>query len=235
MKIANPNSLEKMDQFLVIGLGRFGKSVAETLALLDNDVLVIDTDPKVLKSVEDVVTRTAIADCTSPEVLVSLGSKNIDCAIVCVGNDIQSSILITMACKEVGIKYIVVKAINEVHKKVLEKIGADMVVFPEDFMGKKIGQMLSSPKTHEIAQLNDDFKIIEMLTPESWKGKTIQALNAREKYRINIVFIKKCDNRVMLPEAETILENGDILIIAGTFDALGKIEKLATELMLNSI
>lgn len=232
MKIAS--SLEKMDQFLVIGLGRFGKSVAETLASLDNDVLVIDTDPAALKKIEGIVTRTATADCTSTDVLISLGAKNMDCAIICVGNDIQASILITMACKEIGIKFIVVKAINEVHKKVLEKIGADMVVFPEDFMGKKIGQMLSSPKTHEIAQLNGDFKIIEILTPENWKGKSIQAINTQKKYKVSIVFVKKNNNKVILPDAETTLENGDILIMAGTVDALSKIEKLATELMLNN-
>ena len=131
-------------QFVVIGLGRFGSSIAKTLYSLGNEVLAIDSDEEVVQSIADSVTQAIQAEATDEATLKSLGIRNFDVAVVTVGTDVQSSIMITLLVKELGIKYVVAKAQNELHAKVLYKIGADRVVFPERDMGIRVAHNLCS-------------------------------------------------------------------------------------------
>jgi len=205
---------KQMKQFVVIGLGRFGKSVATTLAELGNEVLVIDTNPEAVKQLEGIVSGAVVADSTGTDVLHSLGVQNFDCAINCIGDDMQASILTTLICKDLGVKYVVAKAQNEQNRKVQERIGADMVVFPEVYMGKKVANMLTNPSMNEIMNLTDNFKIVEIPVPDDWQDKTLIELDVRKKHNVSVIFIKR-DNIVIYPQPDTTFKLGDILIIAG--------------------
>lgn len=210
---------KKMTQFVVIGLGRFGKAIATNLASLGNEVLVIDTNPEAVKQLEGIVSGAVVADSTGTDVLHSLGVQNFDCAINCIGNDLQASILTTLICKDLGVKYVVAKAKNEQNRKVQERIGADLVVFPEVYMGRKVASMLTNPSMNEIMNLTKDFKIVEIPIPDDWCEKTIIDLDIRKKHKISIIFVKR-ENDVINPGPETVLQKGDLLIVAGESDKL---------------
>lgn len=205
---------KSMSQFAVIGLGRFGKTVAITLSQDGNEVLAIDSDERNIHEIEDFVAGTAICDATGRNVLKSLGIKNFDCVVVSIGENMEASILTTLICKNLGVKLVVAKANSEAHKEVLEKIGADVVVFPEDYTGQKVAKMLSNPSVNEIMKLTDKFKIVEIATPDDWQEKTILELNIRHKYHISVIVIKR-DDYVIYPEPETELKKGDVLLVAG--------------------
>ena len=180
---------KEMNQFVVIGLGRFGKAVASNLANLGNEVLAIDNNTQLVREVEGKVSEAVVADATATDVLHSLGVQNFDCVINCIGDDLEASILTTLICKELGVEYVVAKAQNEQHKKVLEKIGADMVVFPETYMGKKVANMLNNPSMNDIMNLTEDLKIVEIPTPDIWQDKSILDINVRQKYKVSIIFV----------------------------------------------
>ena len=221
---------KKMKQFVVIGLGRFGRSVATTLADLGKEVLVIDTNAEAIKQMEGLVSGAVVADATGTEVLHSLGVQNFDCVINCIGDDLQSSILTTVICKELGVNYIVAKAKNEQSRKVLEKIGADMVVFPEVYMGRKVANMLTNPSMNEIMNLTNDFKIVEIPVPDNWCEKTIIDLDVRKKHKVSIIFVKR-KNDVVYPGPETVLQKGDILIVAGECNKLEELSNKTSEVI----
>lgn len=205
---------KSMSQFAVIGLGRFGKTVALTLAADGNEVLAIDKNERHVREIEAYVAGTAVCDATGTNVLKSLGIRNFDCVVVSIGEDMQASILTTLACKDLGIKLVVAKANSESHKEILERIGADVVVFPEDYTGQKVAKMLSNPSVNEIMKLTDKFKVVEIAAPDDWRDKTILELNIRHKYHISVIVIKR-DDYVIYPEPETELRQGDVLLVAG--------------------
>lgn len=225
------NKMEKkMNQFVVIGLGRFGRSVATKLASLGNEVLVIDTNKEAIRQIEGQVSSAVVADATGTGVLHSLGVQNFDCAINCIGDDLQANILTTLICKDLGVKYVVAKAQNEQNKKVLERIGADLVVFPEVVVGKKLANMLSNPSLNEIMSLTENYKIVEVATPDSWVDKTILDNDIRKKYNVSIVFIKR-EDQIVNPEPTTVLQKGDVLVLAGETEKLKEIGNKSTEVL----
>lgn len=221
---------KKMTQFVVIGLGRFGRSVALTLADLGMEVLAIDTKPEAVKSLEGIVSGAVVADSTGTDVLHSLGVQNFDCVINCIGNDLQASILTTLICKDLGVGYVVAKAKNEQNRKVQEKIGADMVVFPEVYMGRKVANMLTNPSMNEIMNLTDNFKIVEIPVPDDWQEKTIIDLDVRKKHKVSIIFVKR-EDKVIYPEVDTVFQKGDILIVAGESNKLELLSNKTSEVL----
>lgn len=216
---------KSMSQFAVIGLGRFGMTVALTLANEGNDVLAIDINERNIHQIENYVAGTAVADATGEGVLKQLGIKNFDCVVISIGEDMKASILTTLICKNLGVKLVVAKANSEAHKEVLEKIGADVVVFPEDYTGQKVAKMLSNPSVNEVMKLTDKFKIVEIATPDTWQDKTIQEVDVRKNFHISIIVIKR-DDYVIYPEPETEFKKGDILLVAGESK---KIEEVSNE------
>ena len=216
---------KSMSQFAVIGLGRFGMTVALTLANEGNDVLAIDINERNIHQIENYVAGTAVADATGEGVLKQLGIKNFDCVVISIGEDMKASILTTLICKNLGVKLVVAKANGEAHKEVLEKIGADVVVFPEDYTGQKVAKMLSNPSVNEVMKLTDKFKIVEIATPDTWQDKTIQEVDVRKNFHISIIVIKR-DDYVIYPEPETEFKKGDILLVAGESK---KIEEVSNE------
>ena len=211
------------NDYVVIGLGRFGKSLALNLAEQGKKVLAVDNILSNVEEVEGEVTHAAIADVTQKDVLRSLGVQNFDCAVICIGGGITASMLATLACKELGVKYIIAKAQNEQHKALLEKVGADLVIFPEVFMSKKLSLALTDPYSNEILKLTDKYKIVEIKCPAKWIDKSIIELNVRTKFNITIIFIKRNDELIE-PSPELVFEKGDGLIIAGADKNIESIE-----------
>ena len=169
-------------QFIVIGLGRFGTSVAETLYSLGNDVLAVDFDEDVVQNISDKVTHAVQVDANDENSLRALGIRNFDCAVISIGTNIQSSILATLLVKELGVKYVITKATNALHAKVLYKIGANRVVFPERDMGVRVAHNLVSSNILDYIELSPDYSIAEVISPEEWHNKTLE----RIKYKSSV-------------------------------------------------
>jgi len=209
-----PRLKKKMTGFCVIGLGRFGRTVALSLTSEGHEVLAIDNNEKNVHAIEKYVSGTAIADTTAPEVLHNLGVQNFDCVVVCIGQDLQASVVTTLICKKLGVKLIVARASTDEQKEILEKVGADVVVFPEDYTAHKVAKMLSNPSMNDVINLTEKFKIVEMATPDNWTDKSIMEIDIRRKYHLTIIVIKRQDF-IIYPEPETELKKGDVLIVAG--------------------
>lgn len=179
-----------MKSFVVIGVGRFGRALAMELFRLGHEVLAIDKNEERVSSVADYVTHAVRADARDEQVLRSIGARNFDCAIVAFADETQDSILTTLLLKEAGVKYVVAKGHNELHTRVLKKIGADRVVFPEADMGIRLAQVVSSTNLVDYIDISDDYSIIEMNVPQKWDGHSIRELDVRARYGINILVVK---------------------------------------------
>lgn len=216
-------------QFVVIGLGRFGTSVAQTLYSLGNDVLAIDSDEDRVQNISDTVTQSIQADATDENSLRSIGVRNFDVAVVTIGSDLQASVMATLLVKELGVGYTIAKANSEIHAKVLYKIGADKVVLPERDIGVRVAHNLVSTNILDYIELSPDFSIAEVMSSEEWYGKNLEDLSIRSNYGINIVAIKKKDGINVSPTAEDIIEEGDILVAIGGTEELNKLENLVSK------
>lgn len=213
-------------QFVVIGCGRFGTSVALKLNELGSEVMVVDNNEEIIQDISEYVTHAVQADATDENTIRSLGIRNFDVAVVTIGSDIQSSILITLMCKELGVKYVVAKAQNELHAKVLYKIGADRVVFPEREMGIRIAKNLVYDNILDYVELDPRYGIAEVIAPEEWVGSTIKELDIRNKYHLNILGIKHgADLDVQFNPDDEITEGTVLVVIGGNTD-INKLEKL---------
>ena len=202
-------------QFVVIGLGRFGESVAKTLYSLGHEVLAIDMD-------EDAVQM----DATDESALKTLGLRNFDVAVVTIGSNIQASVMITLLVKELGVKYIIAKGQSDLHAKVLYKIGADRVVLPEKDMGVRVAHNLVSASILDFIELSPDYSIMELRVLNEWDGKSLKELKLRSRYGINIMAIKKGESIDISPKAEDILSADDIIVAIGSADDLSNLEDM---------
>lgn len=209
--------------YVVIGMGRFGSSVAERLYALGNDVLAIDTNPEIVQHMESKVTCAVVADARDEEVLRSLGARSCDCAVVAIGKDLATCIIATLNLKELGVPQVICKATDELRKKALEKVGADRVVIPERETGIKLAQALTSSSVLDFIELSKDCGIAEIPTPTEWCGKTLRELNIRAKYGVNIIAIREDGNIDVAPGADFALKENNVLVVLGTNDKLSKI------------
>ncbi len=214
-----------MKQFAVIGLGRFGSSVARTLYSAGHQVLGIDESEERVRANLDNCTRAVEADATDEAALRALGIRNFDTVIVGIGGDIQASILVTLMLKEIGVKQVVVKAQSVLHGKVLDKVGADRVVFPERDMGTRVARSLVASNILEYIELAPDFSILEMLVSEKMIGKNLRQLDLRNRYDVNVIAIKRSDSFDLSVRADTAIEPGDILILVGKNEHLRRMER----------
>lgn len=215
----------KSKQFVVIGLGRFGSSIAKTLYSLGHEVLAIDVDEEVVQDISDYVTHAVQADATDEATLKSLGIRNFDIAVITIGSDVQSSVLVTLLVKELGVKYVIAKAQNELHAKVLYKIGADRVVFPERDMGIRVAHNLCSSNILDYIELSADYSIMEVTALDEWENKTLKELNMRSNYGINIMAIKRGNDINIAPSADEVIKHGDVLVVIGGTDDIKNIER----------
>lgn len=219
-------------QFIVVGLGRFGIAVAESLASLGHDVLAIDQDETLVQEIADKVTHAVQMDATDEYALRTLGVRNFDVAVVTIGSNIQASIMITLLLKEAGVRYIICKGHSDLHKKVLLKIGADRVVLPEKDMGKRVAHNLVASNLVDLIELSEDYQIIEMNVPKAWVGKTMKDLDIRALYGITILAIRMDNDDINIsPTPEDKIPEGSVIIAVGSNDDLHRLEDtvLATD------
>lgn len=212
-------------QFTVIGLGRFGSSVAKTLYSMGRQVLAIDPDEERVRAMVPFATRAVAADATDEQVLKSLGIRNFDVVIVGIGGDIQASIMVTLMLKELGVKYVVAKAQSEVHGKVLYRVGADRVVFPERDMGFRVAQNLISSNILEYIELSPDVSMIEIVAPGSAVGKELRQLDLRNRFNINVIALKQGEKVNITPRADDRINKGDVLVVVGLKEDLKRFEQ----------
>lgn len=218
-----------MKSFVVIGLGRFGSTVAKELSALGHEVLAVDTDEVKVQRVADRVTHAVIGDARDMEVLKALGVRNFDCAVVAMGSDVGNSALITLNLKELGLPQVVCKAQSHVHQRVLEKIGADRVIFPEREMGVKVAQGLSSSSVLNFIEFSDDYGLVELAIPRSWQGKTIQELDIRNAFHVNIIAVRQAcapGTLNVAPGAKCILEEGDNVVAVGRSEDINRLHEM---------
>ena len=213
-----------MRQYAVIGLGKFGASVACTLEKLGHQVLAVDIDEDKVQRVADEVTHAVQADATDEDILRALGIRNFDTVIVTIGHDVLSSILTCLILKDLGVGYVVGKATDELHGKLLEKIGVEKVVYPERDMGARLAATLTYSNILAIIELSPDYEIV---ASSELIGRTLRELNLRAKFGVNIVAIRSADNEVKVsPGPDDLIEKGDVLLALGTTESLGRLENL---------
>jgi len=205
----------KSKQYLVFGLGRFGFSLATALYEMGQQVMAVDTDEELVNDIAPYVTEAVQLDATDETALESLGVSNFDGAIVSIGQNVRDSVLVCVLLKEMGIPYLAAKASDELHAKVLRKIGVDRVIFPERDMGVRVAKSLVTPGVMDLMQLGDDFQIVEVLLPARWEGHTLAGLNVRRKYGLSILAIHRRGNYLVSPSADMALEAGDTLLVLG--------------------
>ncbi|WP_025690051.1 potassium channel family protein [Paenibacillus zanthoxyli] len=211
-------------QFAIIGMGRFGSSVAKALSGMGYDVLAIDSDEQRVQEISAIVTHAVSADSTDEEALRALGVRNFDVVVVAIGEDIQSSILTTLILKDLGVPAILVKAKSELHGKVLSKIGADKVIYPERDMGMRVAHHLASPNILDYIELSPDYSILDMKVPAAMLGKNLMELDIRAKYGCNVIAIRRGDHMNITANADDRLTSDDVLVIVGHKDNLNRLE-----------
>ena len=211
-------------QFLVIGLGRFGSSLTQTLIKNGHEVLAVDKDEHLVQEMAMIATHSIQADCTDAGVLKEIGASNFNHAIVAIGDDLQASILATLLLKELKVPKVTAKAKDEMHGNVLKKVGADHVIFPERDMGTRLGNQLSSDNLVDYIELSPDYNLSELLAPPAMNGMSLKDLNIRARYGCTIMAIKTEDDINISPKAEDIIYTGDTLLIIGSNDDIRALE-----------
>jgi len=215
-----------MKSYIVIGLGLFGEALAKQLCALGAEVLAMDMRSDLVQQVSNDVTHAVVGDATDKEVLRALGAKDFDCAILAIGDDLAASVLITMNLKELGVPYIVCKAHDETHRRVLEKLGADRVVIPEQEHAQRLARGLYSHNVLDYIELSEEYGILEVPAPKSWIGKSLKELNIRAKLGVNIIAVESGKTTNVSPAADYRILEGDIMVVLGDTYSLEAVQKL---------
>ena len=217
--------------YAVIGLGRFGFSVAKTLAKYDAEVIAIDSEEERVKKAADFVTYAVQLDAIDEKALRSVGVQNVDTAIVSIGENIEASILVVMLLKELGIRNIIAKAVTTLHGKVLENLGVNRIIFPERDMAIRVAHSLIRPSVLEQLELSQEYSIVELPTPGNLIGKTLKDTQLRTRYGVNLIAIKRKittekgiikDSWNVNPLPTDTIEKEDILVLIGLNEDLDK-------------
>lgn len=213
-------------QYAVLGLGSFGHSVAVTLEKMGCDVVAVDKSYEKIQEISDEVSYAVRADAADTEALQTLGGRNLDGAVIAISDNLEASIMAVIACKEMGIPHVIVKAKDELHGTVLMKIGADAVIYPEQDMGMRVAKNIMSSAFADWIDLSDDYSLIELKVPRSWIGKTLSQLEVRKNYDVNIVGKVEEGKLDIALDPETPLPQGAILIMLGANDSLEAVQNL---------
>ncbi|MDQ0220978.1 TrkA family potassium uptake protein [Peribacillus cavernae] len=207
-------------QYAVIGMGRFGTSIARKLYEAGEEVLGIDIDEERVEDIELSVTHAVVADTTEEEALKSIGIGEFDCVIVAIGNDMQASILTTLLLKELGVKKVIAKALGKHHGQVLNKVGADWIIFPEKDMGERVAHQLLSPNVLNFIELSKDYSIEEISVPSSMTEKSLRELDIRANFNITVIALVRNGDIIVSPAPDQIIHEEDILVVIGNKENL---------------
>jgi trk system potassium uptake protein TrkA len=215
-----------MKRVVVVGLGIFGFNIAKDLYENGIEVIAIDKNKEIIQKIKDFSTKAILADGTDKEVMESIGIQGDDIVIISFGEDLAASTLITLHLKELKVKTIIVKAPNEDHKRVLEKVGATQVIIPEREMADKVAKSLISPNVLDYIPLSEDYTISEIVPPPSFMGKTIGELHLRTKHHIEVIAVRETlpERLTMVPRAEFVIKDSDVLVVIGKETDIQKIK-----------
>ena len=211
--------------YAVFGLGRYGTAVARELVENGMEVIAVDTEQRIVNDAAAYLPVCKCADVTDAEVISRLGIGNIDTVIVCMASSLESSVMAVTLCKEAGVKNVIAKCANEMQQKILLRVGADQVVFPEHESGIRLAKNLLSSGFIDMISLSKNVSIVEIDVKEEWRGKNLIELNLRKKYGINIVAIKKGEKVNVNINPEQALDKEDTLIVIANTAKLGKMKQ----------
>lgn len=210
--------------YAVFGLGRYGTSVAKELVASGAEVLAVDIEEDIVNDVASELPVCKCADITDPKVIKQLSIDDIDTVIIAMASNLEASVMSIILCKEAGVKTVITKCANEIHKKIYEKVGSDMVVFPENESGIRLAKNLLSSGFIDMVELTADVSMVELDIKEEWLGKNLAELNLRKKYSLNVVAVKTGDNVDTLIDPNMPLERGMKLIVIADTAKLGKLK-----------
>lgn len=218
--------------FAVIGLGRFGRATAATLVEMGQDVIGIDSNEERVRELSDTLLHAAQLDATDVRALRAAGIQNVDVAVISIGENVESSVLVVMLVKELGIKTIIAKATTPLHGRILEKLGVTRAIFPEREMAERLAHSLVVPNVLDFIELSREFSIVEIPAPEEFVGKTLKQLELRPRYGLTLIALKRPAGSGeglvtnISPTADDVIRAGDILSLLGNNDRLAQLEKL---------
>lgn len=215
-----------MKRIVVIGLGIFGSNIVKDLYENGFEVIAIDKSKDAVQHIRDYSTKAIVADGTDKEIMNAIGIQADDTIIISFGEDLAASTLITLHLKQLGVKNIIVKAPNNDHKLVLEKVGATEVIIPEKEMAVKVAKSLIAPNVLDYLPLSDEYMISEIAPPNHFLGKTISELQLRSKYHIDVIAVREIisDRIHMVPQADFVIKDGEVLIVVGKERDIQKIK-----------
>lgn len=217
---------ESKKQFVVFGIGRFGAALSRTLCDMGHEVLAVDGSEEAVNNIAQYVTQAVQLDATDEESLRKLGLRNFDAAIVSIGDNVRDSILVSLLCKELGVKQVVSKATDELHAKVLRKVGVDRVVFPERDMGVRVAKSLISPNVIELINLSEDYTLESISVPASWFGKTLHEIDVRRNYGVSVLLIQRGSDFIMELSSDQRFQPKDVMMVMGHKRDVEDVEKL---------
>lgn len=209
-------------QFAVLGLGSFGWSVAVTLETMGCDVIAVDDNYEKIQEISDLVSYAIKADVSEPEALKALGSRNLDGVVIAVSENFEASVMAAMLCKEMGIPQVLVKARDRLQGSILERVGADSVVYPESDMGSRVAKNLVATEFTDWISLSSEYSMVETAIPESWKQKSLAELKVRERLGINVVGLIQGEQVTVTLDPTAPLPSEGILILVGANQVLEK-------------
>jgi len=220
-----------LKRFAVIGLGKFGFHVAKELFIEGNEVIAIDKNPDRVQEIDPFCTEAIVLDASEKEKLRALGLDEMDGVVVSIGSDVSSSVLLTLHLQEIGVKKLLAKAVDEDHGKLLRKVGATEVIHPEKAMALKVARGLSRPNVLDFIPLTEDFQLLQIAPPPAFIGKSLRQLDLRAIYNVHVIAVKEIipDNTVLVPSADFVIKDSDILIVLGKTVDMKSIKDLSGE------
>lgn len=205
----------KKKQYLILGAGRFGLSLAKTLVEMDQEVMLVDRDMERIQKASADIEYAVQGDIGNEDFLMEIGARNFDVVVISVGTDIETSVLVSLLLKEIGVKFLVSKAMSSLHAKALYRIGVDRVVFPEQEMGIRMAHNLVNDSVVDMLDFSLDYRVVEVKVPESWVGKTIGELDVRKNHNITVIARKNRDEIFMNIGAGSVFEPDDTILLLG--------------------
>lgn len=215
----------KKKEFMIVGLGQLGKNLVRSLYNSDIDLLVIDKDSSKLEEIEEMAVQAICADASKEEILNQIEINSFDGAIVTMGNDIESSVKIVMHLSEMGMPFIMAKATSEFEGRILRKVGADKVIFPEREVGIRLGKEIAFGNYYDSLDLSDTYSITDLNLPDEWINKSIMQLNLRKTYGLNVIGIRRNDELIINPGPNDVFYDEDVLIVLGSNEDIHKARK----------
>lgn len=209
------NGAHRHNEFIIIGLGRFGTSLAMTLTAYGHDVLAIDSDIKRVQQVSQILPHVLQLDATNIDALREVGAESFDTGIVCIGTYFEANLLATVSLRKLGVRRVITKAVTVTQQDILQRVGADEVILPEHEAGVRLGRRLSGINFVDFLELSDDKGVVEIVTPDHLVGKSLREAEIRQQYGLAVIAIRRNDDVVISPQAEEVIQANDILVVLG--------------------